>query len=52
MGTGDVHWPPVWRAICGAKNVSFIPEIWQGHKDHGAGFWHALNMLSDINKDH
>ena len=45
IGTGDVHWPPVWRAICAATGVSFIPEVWQGHKDHGAGFWHALDML-------
>jgi sialic acid synthase SpsE/sugar phosphate isomerase/epimerase len=45
MGTGDVNWPPVWRAICRATDVSFIPEVWQGHKDHGTGFWHALDML-------
>lgn len=48
MGTGDVHWPPVWRAICAATGVSFIPEVWQGHKDHGAGFWHALDLLSAL----
>ena len=24
---------------------SFIPEIWQGHKDNGAGFWNALHSL-------
>ena len=45
MGTGDVQWAPAWRAICAAKDVSFIPEVWQGHKDHGAGFWHALDIL-------
>jgi sugar phosphate isomerase/epimerase len=45
MGTGDVNWPTVWRAICESKGVSFIPEVWQGHKDHGAGFWHALDYL-------
>ena len=48
MGTGDVQWTPAWRAICAAKDVSFIPEVWQGHKDHGAGFWHALEMLQKI----
>ena len=26
--------------------ASFIPEIWQGHKDFGRGFWIALNRLS------
>ena len=24
---------------------SFIPEIWQGHKDNGRGFWTALDRL-------
>ena len=48
MGTGDVHWPLVWRAICTAIGVSFIPEVWQGHKDHGAGFWRALSFLQEI----
>jgi sialic acid synthase SpsE/sugar phosphate isomerase/epimerase len=50
IGTGDVNWPAVWGTICAANGVSFIPEVWQGHKDHGAGFWHALNMLHDIFK--
>lgn len=25
--------------------AGFIPEIWQGHKDGGAGFWFALDKL-------
>jgi hypothetical protein len=25
--------------------VSFIPEIWQGHKNGGEGFWVALERL-------
>lgn len=28
-----------------APNVSFIPEIWQGHKNEGEGFWVALQNL-------
>lgn len=48
MGTGDVNWPPVWRAISAATGVSFIPEVWQGHKDHGTGFWHALDLLATL----
>jgi N-acetylneuraminate synthase len=28
-----------------APEASFIPEIWQGHKDEGAGFWTALDRL-------
>ena len=28
------------------KNIGFIPEIWQGHKDMGKGFWVALEKLN------
>lgn len=28
-----------------APKASFIPEIWQGHKNEGAGFWEALTKL-------
>jgi sialic acid synthase SpsE/sugar phosphate isomerase/epimerase len=28
-----------------APNASFIPEIWQGHKNNGEGFWIALEKL-------
>ncbi|HEV2568130.1 N-acetylneuraminate synthase family protein [Sphingomonas sp.] len=28
-----------------APQASFIPEIWQGHKNDGAGFWEALAKL-------
>jgi N-acetylneuraminate synthase len=48
MGTGDVQWEPAWRAICIAHGVSFIPEVWQGHKDRGTGFWHALDLLRSL----
>jgi len=49
MGTGDVRWPESWKQICAYPNVSFIPEVWQGHKDHGAGFWSALEFLTQLN---
>lgn len=26
--------------------ASFIPEVWQGHRDRGAGFWRALDVLN------
>lgn len=48
MGTGDVNWNQAWNIIIGSPNVSFIPEVWQGHKDHGAGFWHALGLLQAL----
>jgi N-acetylneuraminate synthase len=50
MGTGDVDWPATWRKISQFPDVSFIPEVWQGHKDHGAGFWSALEFLSQIDR--
>ncbi|OLT55933.1 N-acetylneuraminate synthase family protein [Moorena bouillonii] len=28
-----------------APHASFIPEIWQGHKNEGEGFWKALSAL-------
>ena len=30
------------------KEASFIPEIWQGHKNNGEGFWIALNKLKKL----
>ena len=48
MGTGDVDWPLSWGKISQYPNVGFIPEVWQGHKDHGAGFWEALSFLGQI----
>jgi sialic acid synthase SpsE/sugar phosphate isomerase/epimerase len=48
MGTGDVNWPKTWAQIKQHPQVSFIPEVWQGHKDHGAGFWSALEMLQTL----
>ena len=29
-------------------SASFIPEIWQGHKNNGEGFWIALNILESL----
>ena len=31
--------------------ASFIPEIWQGHKNGGEGFWMALDLLEKNNKE-
>ena len=28
-----------------APNVPFIPEVWQGHKNSGEGFWTGLEFL-------
>lgn len=31
-----------------APDASFIPEIWQGHKNSGEGFWKALDRLEPL----
>lgn len=48
MGTGDIEWSKTWQKIIQYPNISFIPEVWQGHKDHGAGFWSALQFLKKL----
>ncbi len=30
-----------------APNIGFIPEIWQGHKNNGEGFWIGLERLEN-----
>ncbi len=32
----------------GCSRASFIPEIWQGHKNTGEGFWIALEKLEKV----
>jgi len=29
-------------------NATFIPEIWQGHKNNGEGFWVALEKIENL----
>ncbi len=31
-----------------APKATFIPEIWQGHKNDGEGFWKALEILEGV----
>ena len=46
---GDVDWPALCRQLSHLSNdVSFIPEIWQGHVDNGQGFWIALDRLERL----
>ena len=48
LGTGDIDWAAAWESVCATEGCSFIPEVWQGHKDHGAGFWSALDFLARL----
>lgn len=46
IGSGDVDFFALARTLSQyAPGVSFVPEIWQGHKNDGAGFWSALEFL-------
>ena len=46
ISEGDIDWSELSNWLDQhAPNVSFIPEIWQGHKDMGSGFWLALSRL-------
>lgn len=46
IGKGDVDFPKLSQLLnqqC--AGVQFIPEVWQGHKNSGEGFWKALAFL-------
>lgn len=46
IGEGDIDFPALGRELRDfAPTASFLPEIWQGHKNGGAGFWLALERL-------
>ncbi len=46
IGEGDIDFPELARDLASlAPQGSFIPEIWQGHRNGGEGFWVALDRL-------
>lgn len=46
IGKGDVDFTELARDLSQyAPGVQFIPEVWQGHKNQGEGFWFALDFL-------
>lgn len=46
VGEGDLDFVRLGMILRdGAPRASFIPEIWQGHKNGGEGFWIALERL-------
>jgi len=48
IGEGDIVFSAFARQLNEvAKNASFIPEVWQGHKNGGEGFWAALEKLEN-----
>ncbi len=48
IGSGEIDFErlsEILKKDC--PDASFIPEIWQGHKNNGEGFWIALNNLNN-----
>ena len=48
LGEGDVNFKDlatILNKTC--PNAPFIPEVWQGHKDGGSGFWSAIEYLEN-----
>lgn len=46
IGEGEIDFrrlADILNSLC--PNAPFIPEIWQGHKNEGEGFWYALEKL-------
>lgn len=52
IGSGDIDWSATWTQIRKHSEISFVPEVWQGHKDHGAGFWSAMRFLESLDGAH
>ena len=48
IGEGAIDFKSLGKAISKlCPSASFIPEIWQGHKDGGRGFWLAMEKLEE-----
>jgi len=49
VGDGDIDFVRLGKILdAGCPKASFIPEIWQGHKNGGEGFWIALERLEKL----
>ena len=48
IGKGDVNFEALFAIINKySSNASFIPEIWQGHKNNGEEFWKSLSKFEN-----
>ena len=49
IGEGEIDFERLCKILNdGCPQASFIPEIWQGHKNGGEGFWYALEKLENM----
>ena len=48
IGIGDINFKKILQIINKySPEASFIPEVWQGHKNNGEGFWIAFKKLEN-----
>ncbi|MDD5372775.1 MAG: N-acetylneuraminate synthase family protein [Sulfurimonas sp.] len=46
IGDGNIDFEHIYPVINEfSPNASFIPEVWQGHKNNGEGFWVSLERM-------
>jgi N-acetylneuraminate synthase len=51
IGEGDLDFTRLNEILHqGCPQASFIPEIWQGHKNNGEGFFIALDKLEQLTR--
>ncbi len=51
IGEGTIDFESLMRKMfINSPDATWIPEIWQGHKNSGEGFWIALDRLEDAEK--
>lgn len=49
FGQGDIDFRDTWRLLALLSPMTpFIPEVWQGHLNDGAGFWEALEYIESL----
>jgi N-acetylneuraminate synthase len=49
FGRGDIDFHEIWPLLSKViPDAPFIPEVWQGHINSGAGFWKALEFIQQI----
>jgi N-acetylneuraminate synthase len=49
IGDGEMDFYSLFQTLDRvAPKASFIPEVWQGHKNNGEGFWIALENLESF----
>lgn len=49
IGEGEIDWIEFFNIYkSSSPSATFIPEIWQGHKNNGEGAWIALERLDEF----